>query len=132
MTLLTGLVAGHTASGELTTLVANRAYPITAPQNPVYPYYVFQRISTPSRAASHQGDSQLEQVRVQFTTNAQTALQTDALAETIKRVYLGYKGILGDVFVSGATLASDLDGYDPVTKTYQRMVDLMFWVRPTA
>jgi hypothetical protein len=105
---------------------------MTAPQNPTYPYYTFQRISTPQRAASHRGDSQLEQVRIQFTTNAQTALATEALAETIKRVYIGYTGMLGDVYTSGVLLASDLDDYDPVVKSYRRMVDLMFWVRPTA
>lgn len=131
MTILTGIAAHHNASPGLVALVSNRAYPVTAPQNPVYPYYTFQRVSTPNRAGSHRGDSLLEQSRFQFTVNATTALNADAVAEQIKADFLGFAGMMADVYVSGITLANDLDGYDPVTQKYQRAIDLMMWHRPS-
>lgn len=130
MSILTGIVAHHQASAALQALVANRAYPTTSPQNPTYPYYTFQRVSTPTRAGSHQGDSKLEQNRFQFTVNAQTALVADTIAETIKNEFLGYKGMMGDVYTSGITLANDLDDYDPMTGIYKRMLDILIWHRP--
>jgi len=120
----------HNASVGLTTAVGNRAYPITAPQNPVYPYYTFQRISTPQRVGSHGGDSKLEQVRVQFTPNAKTAIEADAIAETIKAAYIGLTGVYADQYIGGVTFAGDLDDYEPLTKTYKRMIDLYIWLRP--
>lgn len=132
MSLLTGLVAGHNASSALVGLVGTRAWPITAQQTPVYPYYTFQRISTSEHVMSHRGSSGLEQVRIQFTPNAKTALEADTLAELLKTMYLGFVGTLDNVFVRGGILASDLDDYDPTTKTYRRMVDIVFWVQSNA
>lgn len=130
MTILTGIAAHHNASPGLVALVGSRAYPTTAPQNPTYPYYTFQRVSTPARAGSHRGDSALEQSRYQFTVNAATALQADTIAEQIKADFLGFAGMMDNVYVSGITLANDLDDYEPVTAKYRRMLDLMMWHRP--
>lgn len=130
MSILTGIAAHHNATPALVALVGTRAYPITAPQNVTYPYYLFQRISTPHRAGSHSGDSLLEQVRFQFTVNAATALQADQIASALKTAYLGFAGTMADVYVSGITVANDLDGYDPVTAKYQRALDLLLWYRP--
>lgn len=130
MSILTAIVAMHQTTPALTALVANRAYPLTAPQGAPAPYYVFQRISTPQRAGSHAGDSRLEQVRCQFTTVAATALVADTLASAIKAAYLGFAGELDDVFVSGITLGGDIDDFNPETGRYMRMIDLIFWQRP--
>lgn len=130
MSLLTGIAAHHQTLPGLIALVANRAYPITAPQSPTYPYYAFQRVATPNRAGSHDGDSLLEQVRMQFSVRSKTALEADSIVDEIKTGYLGFKGMMGDVFVSGVTLANDIDDYDPTTKVYSRLVDVLLWHRP--
>ena len=132
MGILTGIAAYHNATVALTSLVASRAYPITAPQNPTYPYYTFQRIATGTRLASHSGDQHTEYVRYQFTVNAKTAVQADAIVAAIKSSFLGYRGMMGDVYVNGVTLGNDLDNYDPLTGVYQRLVDLLMWFRPNA
>lgn len=129
MGILTGLVAFHNATGALTGLVANRAYPTTTPQNAVKPYYIFQRVSTPQRAASLTGDSALEQSRYQFTVVANTALEADTIAEALKTALLGYKGTMGDRYVSGITLGGDIDDFEPTTQTYRRIVDFLLWHR---
>lgn len=84
------------------------------------------------RLASHSGDGRTEQVRFQFTVNAKTAVSADAIVAAIKTAYLGYKGLMGDVYVNGVTLANDLDDYDPVTLVYRRLVDMFIWYRPQA
>lgn len=132
MGILTGIAAYHNATSALTALVANRAYPITAPQNPTYPYYTFQRVSTPMRIGSHSGDQRTEQVRYQFTVNAKTAMNADTIVAALKTAFLGYRGLMGDVYVNGVTLANDLDDYDPTTGIYRRLVDMMLWYRPQA
>ena len=130
MSILTGLVAHHNSLAGLIALVANRAYPVTSPQSPVYPHYVFQLISTPDHVSSHQGDSQLKQIRIQFSVRAETALEADAIATQIIDGYVGFAGMMGDVYVSGVRLANDMDDYEPATKTYSRLIDLLLWVRP--
>lgn len=132
MTILTGLVAHYQASAGLVALCANRFYPITSPQNPTYPYILFQRISIGQRAGSHNGDSKLEQARFQFTINAKTAMAADQIREALIAAFVGYAGMMGDVYTSGITLANDIDDYDPVTFAYKRNVDLMIWHRPQA
>jgi len=131
MSILTGLVLHHNSLTSLTALVANRAYPVgVAPQSPTYPYYTFQLISTPDHISSHQGNSRLKQVRIQFSTRAKTALEADAIATEIISGYVGFAGMMGDVYVSGIRLANDMDDYEPTTKTYSRLIDLLMWVRP--
>src|SRR5262245_41430087 len=105
MTILTGLVAHYQASPGLTALCANRFYPITSPQNPTFPYILFQRISIGQRTGSHNGDSLLEQARFQFTINAKTAMASDQIREELINAFVGFAGMMGDVYVSGITLA---------------------------
>jgi hypothetical protein len=130
MSILTGIVSHHNTLAGLTAAVANRAYPVTAPQSPVYPHYVFQLISTPDHVSSHHGNSQLKQVRIQFSIRAKTALEADAIATAIVAGYVGFAGMMGDVYVSGVRLANDMDDYEPTTKTYSRLIDLLMWIRP--
>lgn len=132
MSILTGIVAHHQTLAGLVALVANRAYPMgKSPQSPTYPYYTFQRISTPSRAGSHAGDSALEELRIQMTVRAKTAIEVDNIVTELKSGYLGFKGMMGDVYVSGVRLGNDLDDFDPATSTYGRFVDFLMWTRPT-
>lgn len=132
MSILTAIPTHHQTLASLVALVENRAYPAgVSPQSPTYPYYTFQRISTPNSAGSHSGVGGLEEIRVQFTIRSRTALEADAIADAIKEGYLGFRGTMGDMYVTSVRLDNDMDHYDATTKIYGRMIDLFMWARPT-
>lgn len=103
---------------NVSALVSTRIYPLRMPQGGSLPSVVYQRVST-DPVVSLDGDSNLDNVRVQFTCWATS--------------YSGALDLAGKVrdAINGSTLKSItnliIDTEDPETKNYGVIIDISVW-----
>jgi hypothetical protein len=103
----------------INTLVVTRIYPLKAPQNPTYPFIVYQRISTnPDYTLG--GFANLSNVSIQFDCYAtdhagirtlSSALHTAMQSATFKNI-----------------LENDMDFFDPDLDGYRATQDYSIWI----
>lgn len=109
------IISALGASGGLLSLISNRAYPVKLPQNPVLPAVTYQIISAVP-TYSHDGDSNLDFTRVQFTVWATTFSGLKSVEEQLRTTLRS---------LPGGRVSNKTDGYEPTTQTYQRTIDII-------
>ena len=108
-------------SGE----VDSRIYPNLLPQDPTLPAVVYHRISTPRLVALER--SLLPQGRFQFDCWAETFQEAKAVAEQVKLALDVYSGAMGDETVEVSLIDDERDDYEPETKRWRSMVEVVIW-----
>jgi len=104
----------------LGSLVSNRVYPLTMPQNPTFPAIVYTRVSiNPENRL--EGGSSLDQIRIQIDSYAKTYSAVKSLAESVRSAMeaASFKG----------TLQLEQDFYEPDLGLYQVTQDYYVWER---
>lgn len=107
----------------LTGEVGDRIYPRRLPRDVTFPAIVYSRVST-ARGATHDGPDGLPMPRFQFDIWGKDPDSVDAAAEQLRLAIDGYRGAMGDVTVGSALVVGDVDGDDPETGLYRRIVDV--------
>ena len=111
----------------LSTEVDNRIYPNLLPQQPpaVLPAVVYHRISTPRLVALER--SLLPQGRFQFDCWAETFQEAKDVAAQVKAALDVYSGAMGDYTVEVSLIDDERDDYEPETKRWRSMVEVVIW-----
>ncbi len=91
--------------------IGNRVYPITAPQNPVSPFIIYQRID-PFDTTTIEGTQSLDLARYQIKIFSKTYFETLTIKELVKEKLNG-KGLK----------LMDGEDQEPDTKLYVQHVD---------
>lgn len=124
---LEAALQGHLAAfPSITAVIGSRVYPLLLPQNVVYPAISYQRI-TGQTIQSNDGDSKLGYSRIQITAWAATYAESRELAAEIRTALIGFKGLMGAVWITGVTHEIDVDLYDNDTKTFYTACDYTIW-----
>lgn len=108
-------------------LIGTRVYPVTIPQNPVFPVITYQRISRLD-VASQDGPSALARGRIQVDVWAKTYDQAAAVGAAVRRRLNGYRGpVEGQEDVQGIRLETNRDEYDPEALLFRHSADFYVW-----
>lgn len=110
-------LAGNTS---IAALVADRIYPLVAPQEAALPYLVYQRIST-VRERSHSGPSGLAHPRFQITAAAEEYSTLRDLANAVRGALDG-SALAQAVFVD-----NEWDGWDEAADAFVSRIDVIIW-----
>lgn len=115
-----------TASGVI-ALVGNKVYPLRAPDTlPSPPYITYQKI-TGRRDTTHDGNSGLANPQFQINCWSTTYLSAKTLALEVVKALNGYKGAMGGTARVASFVNNELDMFDPKTKLYSSIVEVIFW-----
>ena len=117
-TLVLGVLSADTG---VQAIVGSRIYAMLRPQADPLPALVYQRVSTVP-VVSLQGDSSLDQVRLQVSCYASTLLQAKQLAAATRRAINGASGLK-------SITVMEIDDQDPETKHFRVVVDFNIWQR---
>ena len=103
------------------SLVADRAYPVAAPDSPVAPYLTYQRVSAvPENVLSGNGGAApLMNTRLQIDVYATTYSEAQAKAQAIKDALQGWA-------IQNVT-NSEQDLYEDDVKLHRVMIDISTW-----
>ena len=110
----------------LVAIVGGRVYALIAPDDPLTPYVVFRRVSTP-REHTQSGAAGMAQPRFQIECWGETKLVCVQAIEQVRFALDGFKGQMGvtyPVTVGDAYCEGDNDDYDHATRLYGAMVDV--------
>jgi hypothetical protein len=117
-----------------TELGHTRVYPLTLPQGATLPAITYQVVSEiplnshstaqlhPTWTADRDG-----QTRVQLSVYARNYVEAEQVMAELKAAVTGFRGQWGDVEVHSALPDIGLDDYEPETKLWRRIVDVMVW-----
>lgn len=89
-------------------LVADRIFPLLAPQDVDVPFLVYQRVSG-VRWRSLSGPSGMAQPRMQVDAYAMTYSGAKTLATAVRQTLDGFRGVVAGIRVGGIALQSDQD-----------------------
>lgn len=105
----------------LATLIGARLYPQSLPQGALMPAVTLTRISRVSDPG--QSGTGLPVTRWQFDCWADTQADADALADAL----IGATDAKREVVPGVSFVENDVDGYEPETGRWRRIVDVMIW-----
>lgn len=112
------LAARLNGTAGLTALVANRIYPDVMPDSPVYPAVTYQKISGASARGSTT-DPPLKSAVFQVSAWSRTRLEARAVAAQVRNALDRMRKVtVGGVAVDDCFYESDVDLFDPDTRTY--------------
>lgn len=112
-------------NADISAIVGERIYPLTAPQGIQPPYITYQSISTlPENTMS--GSSGLYHKRIQFNLFASVYEQVVDLFNKLTQILNGLKGTIGNTCIGHCFLENDVDDYQPDEKIYQKATDFHF------
>lgn len=106
----------------------DRVYSHKAPQSPVEPYVVFYEIS-PTPRHTHAGPFPTLEQRYQFSVYGKSQSATADLRNQVRQHLDGYRGLMGDVYVSGAHWAGGTYGYNDATGMHHFSADMQIRYR---
>lgn len=115
----TDILAVLLADPIVSSLVGTRIHPLRLPQRGILPAAVYQRI-TVNPVNSLDGDSFLDNVRIQFTSWASTYEDATYLANAIRQAL-----VLSGLFKIVTNL--EIDTEDKETKSYGVITDFSVW-----
>ncbi len=111
------------ADTPLAALVAQRIYPIVAPQTITTDYVLYERVSG-NPFQDHGGSGSLSWVRLGFLACATTYTAAKAIAAAIRTRLDGYHGTLSGIVVASILSEEDADvGLDDVTRMQVVSID---------
>ncbi len=107
--LAAALFARLSTDAAVAALVAQRIYPIIAPQEAATPFIVQARSST-QRFTALSGPGGLAQARVEISAWADTFDACRALADAVRLALDGFSGSAGGVVIRASRLDAERDG----------------------
>lgn len=119
----------HLSSG---LSVSDRVYPERLPQDAVLPALVYQLVPAEGPLYTHDGDTEIAIVRVQFDCWGDTFDDAVALFAELRTALSGYSGDWGDTFVGHCLLDGWHDDDDQKTGAHRRIVDARIQYRQEA
>lgn len=123
MTLQGGAIYAHLQTRPgLTALIGDRVYPRRMPRAATFPLVLYTRVGT-RRGLSHSGPDGLAEPRIQFDVWARDPDLADAVAEQLRLALHGYRGQMGDTEVGSVAIVGDVDGDDPESGLFRRILD---------
>lgn len=135
MTIESGLRALLIADAGVKALVADRVYPMPAPQNGQYPFLTWQRISG-QRVFSMGGPSGLAEPRFQidvWSANRENRpdgggpyAEARSIADAVRRALDGFNGTLDGIRAS-AILLDERDLFENESGTTRVSMDFRIW-----
>lgn len=132
MILEDGIVALLANAGEVARLVGGptvtkaRVYPLVLPQNPTFPALTHQRVSG-VRELTHDGPDGVVWCRLQIDTWASSFVSATQLADAVRRVLDGFRGLAGEVTVQRAELLADRHLHEADLNLYRVSQDFGIW-----
>ena len=108
---IVALISGSTITNTLLGGATSRVYPITAPQNPTYPFLVYLRVSG-GQMNGLDGYLTLENPRIQIDSFSTSYSQVKTIAENVHTVMnssTGFTSVLlsdNDLFEDGINIYS--------------------------
>ncbi len=111
-----------TSFAGVTALVADRVYPLLAPQDITRPFITYQRISSP-RIKNLQGASYTAQTRFQIDCYALSYMAARELSGQVRLALDGWSNLTTAVAIKGSSLINDSDF--PVTETDPKLYRVM-------
>lgn len=109
---------------DVTTLVGNRIYILSAPKNPGDPYIVYSRISA-TRSHAKAGPSGITESRIQFSIWSKWFSDAWSVAEALRQVLDGFSGTMHGVKVHSIRIDGEVDFYESDTGLYQVVSDYL-------
>lgn len=109
------------AQPALSALIGERLYPLTLPQGATMPAMTYAVISG-NTPGTHSGPG-LSRRRYQFDCWGTTYSSADAVATALSDAVSSKRGVIGQA----SLLDNEVDQYDPETKRYRRIVDVMVY-----
>lgn len=106
-------------STAITGQVSQRIYPVIAPQNPTYPFIVYQRVGT-SPDYTLAGFTSLSNVTIQFDCYATDHAGIRALSSAVHTVM--------QTATFSAILRDDMDFPEPDLSAYRVMQEYSIWI----
>jgi len=119
VSLETDIVAWLERDEALGAVIDDRIYPMPLPQSPTLPALTYFRVDTP-REYSQSGYSRLAHPRMQFSCWAWTLLEAADVASLVRQAMERW----GEAACFAAT---ELDLYEPETRIYHRVLDMIIW-----
>jgi hypothetical protein len=116
------IFAHLTHHAGLAALISLRCYPVRLPQEPTYPAVTYQRVSLVP-TYSHDGDSNLDRGRWQFSCWATTHTAAEAVAAQVRLALAVWRA----AFSQPAFLENQVDFYEPETGVHHIPVDATLW-----
>jgi len=107
-------------------LIDDRMFPLRAPDTAVFPLITYQRIGG-DRDSTHDGNSGLDNSRIQFSCWSESYLVAKNLALEVVKALTGRAGPMGGTVRVASDVDNELDLFDPETKLYSVIVDVSFW-----
>lgn len=107
--------------------VGERVYAGKAAEGTTFPYVRYVRVSA-ARTYFHQSYADTAPwvvERFQLDCTDITAEGAEALGDELITVLSGFRGDMGDVHIGDVSVVNDLDRYDPTTKLYRRVIDVI-------
>ena len=127
MSIETALYSYLASYAGLTALIGDRIYPLVIPEQASLPAIAYQRIST-RFTYSHDGDSELDRPRFQFSCVAATAKAAREVRDQVVAALSAYSGDMQGVNVGVSFIENEMDGYEPQpTDAYAMRVDALIW-----
>ncbi|HBV97778.1 MAG: hypothetical protein JL50_02945 [Peptococcaceae bacterium BICA1-7] len=117
---LYGYLSGYAG---LIALVADRIYPLVAPQDVEKPYCVYMQVSN-TRIHSHSGYSGLQRPRMQVSGIAETYPEAKAVADQVTAALEAWPGADN---VKAAFFQNETDLYEEETGLFIVSVDFFIW-----
>ncbi len=124
--LETGIKTYLLQYSALTALISDRLHPEVLPQSPTLPAVVYQMLPAVADY-SHDGDSGLDQVRVQFKCWSKTPTEAANLRDILRRALSGYSGAMGTETVPGVFVEDQGGAQDDATGLFYKIIDGIFW-----
>lgn len=117
-----GLVSLLTADGGLSALIAGRIYPATAPENPTYPYLIYQVVS--SRPEYALDGSQCGWKRIQFDVWGQSYSDCRNTLKALRNALDTYSGALVDgTRVLDALRSTEIDQFENDSRSFRSIAE---------
>ncbi len=109
---------------SLTALVVQRIYPISLPQNPIYPALAYTRISTFGRELHHAGAAKVAEARFQLSCFGNDPSQAKSVATAARRALHGKTLSGGGEKIFWCQAVNEIDLWD-TDLGYQVALDLI-------
>ena len=110
------------ADSRLVAKISDRFWAMRSPQSERSAYVVWQNISG-SDIFAHDGPTQNEEFRLQFSIFAPTAQETYEIRDIIKDRINGISGVLVDVRIGFCFFDNDIDGIADEAGLIQKTID---------
>lgn len=122
MTLSATVHDAMASNTNIAVLVSTRIYPMLLPQTPTLPALSYQRVSN----TGQQGSTDLRETRYQINCWAATHFSAETLAALVKVCFEEFTDENQAPGIKMALVVNEVDDYDPDTKLFRSIVDVMF------